>query len=591
MMMKMTTTTMMMMMMAIFVAVVMMDDVHALEPSPEPEYSAFPYGIKAAPLIDAAGRPIAIRLDNTLNFGTTRDDVLWLVNEGMIKTWAIDTDDLSVLTEERTHPAPIECPSTRVVHQQYGTETAFYEGSLIFLSEFDQCAPKNGLKLTFSLSEGTTSEVFTIGVDPRTPIVAESISGAVGLATPELACEGVDNAEDIDGNFCVVQRGACTWQAKYDSCMSAGAIGVVIVNYDDDLPSIGIGTSYSDAPLTIVGATGGAAIRDLAGSPHGVATLEVGTDIPKQGIDYGQTIGAFDFTNFSDVNISEKLPALPFDYIYNAALGEGQGPGGVGVLYAYENSVSPPILATVNTTDVMEGQFDVLGETTEVGFDKEFVEITIAGSPYLVTVGTAEFKIFDASDPSSLTLVSQLAPDLLAITNCSTYSISPQRASVKEPGYLYLSAFQRQPVSDACPGLDGDTLPILIFDIQNPEAPKIAGTFSVPEAKELTGAGPFSFGVGAPFSGGRLDYADIALITAQASGAFFYDFSDPIKPVPASAPVLFNVTLPPDLGYLAGATNIQYFPAAQYYREGIWYVSTTPDGVSGELWVLQLKDL
>ena len=104
-------------------------------------------------------------------------------------------------------------------------------------------------------------------------------------------------------------------------------------------------------PFVMVTQSDGQVILDLAGTPGANATLEVGTSIPEQGENYGESIGVYDLAT-GVVNITDQLPSLPFDYVFSASIGEGQGPDGEAILYVYENAVDPPELATGRVASV-----------------------------------------------------------------------------------------------------------------------------------------------------------------------------------------------------------------------------------------------
>ena len=47
---------------------------------------------------------------------------------------------------------------------------------------------------------------------------------------PTFACGPLVNPEEINGKFCVVDRGTCFFAAKAANCIAAGAVAVLVVN-------------------------------------------------------------------------------------------------------------------------------------------------------------------------------------------------------------------------------------------------------------------------------------------------------------------------------------------------------------------------
>ena len=60
--------------------------------------------------------------------------------------------------------------------------------------------------------------------------VAEQ-TGRVKIAAPPEADESVDN---VGGSIAVVQRGKCSFESKMRTCAAGGAVGVVLVNSEDE---------------------------------------------------------------------------------------------------------------------------------------------------------------------------------------------------------------------------------------------------------------------------------------------------------------------------------------------------------------------
>ena len=54
----------------------------------------------------------------------------------------------------------------------------------------------------------------------------------VVLADPEDACAGLFNEDELEGHFAVVRRGTCTFQSKAVNAERAGAVGLIVVDYE-----------------------------------------------------------------------------------------------------------------------------------------------------------------------------------------------------------------------------------------------------------------------------------------------------------------------------------------------------------------------
>lgn len=66
-----------------------------------------------------------------------------------------------------------------------------------------------------------------------TPVTGEAVLADDGTDTPTLACDALIN--DVDGKIVIIDRGACDFSCKVLNAQQAGAIAVVICNYEDAL--------------------------------------------------------------------------------------------------------------------------------------------------------------------------------------------------------------------------------------------------------------------------------------------------------------------------------------------------------------------
>ncbi len=82
----------------------------------------------------------------------------------------------------------------------------------------------------------------TIG---RTPITGRLVAARDGSDAPSLVCSNIVNTAEVSGNIALIDRGECTFQSKTLRAQAAGAIAVIVCNYEDatlTMASDGIGT-------------------------------------------------------------------------------------------------------------------------------------------------------------------------------------------------------------------------------------------------------------------------------------------------------------------------------------------------------------
>ena len=60
--------------------------------------------------------------------------------------------------------------------------------------------------------------------------IAGEIVGQVVYADPPRACEDLKNADAIEGNIAMIDRGVCFFVDKIQRAMDAGAVAVIVVN-------------------------------------------------------------------------------------------------------------------------------------------------------------------------------------------------------------------------------------------------------------------------------------------------------------------------------------------------------------------------
>ncbi len=74
-----------------------------------------------------------------------------------------------------------------------------------------------------------------------TPLTGELVIVDDGSNSPTLACDPIQNGNEIDGKIALIDRGTCQFGEKILNAENNGAIAVVICNYEEDLVSMAAG--------------------------------------------------------------------------------------------------------------------------------------------------------------------------------------------------------------------------------------------------------------------------------------------------------------------------------------------------------------
>jgi Zn-dependent metalloprotease len=93
-------------------------------------------------------------------------------------------------------------------------------------------------------------------------VTADVVLANDGKGSPTDGCTSPNNAQAIDGNIALVDRGTCTFTAKVANMQKAGAVGVMVANNIFGGPSIMPGVDPSiTTPSVMISRTAGAAIK------------------------------------------------------------------------------------------------------------------------------------------------------------------------------------------------------------------------------------------------------------------------------------------------------------------------------------------
>ena len=346
-------------------------------------------------------------------------------------------------------------------------------------------------------------------------------AGAV-VALPKEACSNLTNAGEIAGNYCITYRGSCSFKAKYDNCVAAGAIRAIVINSQSEIFTMGVSSIDNDFPFLFIGNDDGEALVDLLNTSNGIVQLTSGSGVVTG--DYASD----PFTAFSWDTLSKvPLDPPPFDYVDHAAYVSN-----LSLFYVYERSIDTVFVLDVSDVE-SAGEYYMVGNfsTGDLSLQSMSVVVLGDGEPYL-TMSTLDgvpssnevvFKVYDIEDPAD--------PKEVAVfdsfgTNPECPS-SPINYYFSHKGYLYAVPINFVASCETDLIFEGTSYgpsPVAIFDLVNNGTDPI-GYFEVPELEE---------GNIPSFTYGRGFYEDVALVTMGGGGVVFYDFSDALNPVAIS---------------------------------------------------------
>jgi len=114
---------------------------------------------------------------------------------------------------------------------------------------------------------------------PSTPIVGEVVIGNDGTQDGTWACNELIN-KNMDGKVALVDRGGCFFEEKTMNAQAAGAIAIIVCNYEDDAFAMagGIDDTEPDIPSLMIKASDCARIRAFADGGGLVVSMSVPED-------------------------------------------------------------------------------------------------------------------------------------------------------------------------------------------------------------------------------------------------------------------------------------------------------------------------
>ena len=179
---------------------------------------------------------------STVNYGLT-DSQMWINNNGRITI--IDLP----LNSELSYDVTASISDCQETHSLFVDSTVmlFHQDTFFCSCEWSEESPCPALleaSLGSDISDGTTTyanylisgntQVSILDVEPVTgPAVIAYSEVSEASSDPAVGCAPLLNADDMEGAFCITLRGGCSFQAKYENCKAAGAIGALVINRED----------------------------------------------------------------------------------------------------------------------------------------------------------------------------------------------------------------------------------------------------------------------------------------------------------------------------------------------------------------------
>lgn len=93
------------------------------------------------------------------------------------------------------------------------------------------------------------------GQIPDTPLTAEIATVDDGANQPSLGCEALVNGDVVAGKIALIDRGVCEFGLKSLNAEEAGAVAVIICNFEDALVSMGGGAVGSQVTIPVISMT------------------------------------------------------------------------------------------------------------------------------------------------------------------------------------------------------------------------------------------------------------------------------------------------------------------------------------------------
>ena len=114
------------------------------------------------------------------------------------------------------------------------------------------------LQITAPAAAATSLEVGIADFGAEVENLSEPIIGQAAIAddgsfsNASLGCAPFVNADDINGKIAIIDRGICFFSEKATNARDAGAIAVIICNFEDELINMSAGTDFQDDEIPVI---------------------------------------------------------------------------------------------------------------------------------------------------------------------------------------------------------------------------------------------------------------------------------------------------------------------------------------------------
>jgi len=351
-------------------------------------------------------------------------------------------------------------------------------------------------------------------VESETP----DVIGTYAIADPLNACGILNNPKDIEGQYCIVYRGGCEFQTKWNYCDAAGAIGTIVVMRDNQ-SGAGFMMWVDDVNTPMVGIH-----RDLGDKLK--ATYESGRRNVL--ISVGRGIGA----DAPDSNYTEADPLTVINY-YTGVRSEDTAShfttswgllyndktDWVHVLGVNGNDTENQVYDFDHTPPLYKGSYNT-GVNGAYGF-LYYPEDDSNNRPQLVMWADGwddVVNFFDMTDVDGN--IDELNPQLIQQV---TY---PRCVSARDRlGFVVMHPSQNYMY--LVPGIHTMarvcSYEVRIFDLHDLNDIQFIGVVKIPEVNEGSNIFGWFWGDG-----------NIAALTLSSNGVAWYDFTIPVNPTPVA---------------------------------------------------------
>ena len=114
----------------------------------------------------------------------------------------------------------------------------------------------------------------------QTPVTGEVVIVDDGIENPHStdACEDILNASELSGKIAMIDRGTCAFSFKALQAQNAGAIGVIICNFNEDIYNLNPGPDgvAVNIPIVMLGLSDNESMRAFAGNGLKVTLVDPG---------------------------------------------------------------------------------------------------------------------------------------------------------------------------------------------------------------------------------------------------------------------------------------------------------------------------